>query len=129
MRLQCSKLLWTDFLNLNAVAHGTPVQLFQLRQLFPIGCDHDLPAYIMRNIICPAELHQRDVAISAIGGFQASRLVMDAGVNLTAIVPGLMMPPATLLLQDQNFGSEMPLSNRPSDRETDDALTNYRDVV
>ena len=83
----------------------------------------------MRDTIRPAELHQRRIAIPAIGRFQTPRLVIDAGVNLSAIAPGLMTPPSTLFLQEQDLGSRMPLCNGPSDGETNDAPTNYCDVV
>ena len=65
---------------------------------------------------------------TAIASFQRSRPVVDARVDDTAIVTGLMRGELTLFFEHENTSARIAQQNLPCGRETDNAPSNDYNV-
>ena len=96
--------------------------------LFGVGGDDELAALLVGDVVVVTETNRFAHAAPAEIGFQAARLVVDAGVNDAAVVPGLVEGQRSLFFQQYNALVRLALSQLPGCRQPHDAAA-YDHVV
>jgi hypothetical protein len=75
-----------------------------------------------------AEPQHPKVPCSAQLRFEASGLIIDAGVDDPAVAPGLMPGPSILFFEDCDSDLGVSLDDGPSDGEPNDAATDDNEI-
>ncbi len=82
----------------HAVGRSPPVQLFQARQLIVIKRHDDLAAQLVRQTALFTKIDHRVHTFDRHLGLETAWLVIDARVDHTAVVAGLMKSNLTLFV-------------------------------
>src|SRR5690606_35383395 len=85
-----------------------------------VGRDQELAAGLEGNVVLATELLRRLGPFPAQPGLQRSRLIVDAGMDDAAVVPGLVTPEAVLLLKEDDLGASVAGSQRQRRCQADD---------
>ncbi len=100
MRLDLSEAFWADhFQAVDTVGLTTLEQPFQPRELALVAGDDDLAAAVSRDALLLAIGVQLALALHAQASLERPRRVIDARVQDTAVVPGLVLTHARLLVE------------------------------
>ena len=121
MRLDLRHLRGGQPLNCQAVGNAPLVQIFQLAKLRRRGCNNHLPADVIGYAVLLAEPQHPKISCPAQLRFEASRLIIDAGMDDSAVAPGLMPSPSILFFEDCDSDLGVSLDDGPSDGEPNDA--------
>jgi hypothetical protein len=84
-----------------AIGLSAPAQFFKTRQLVSVGRNDDFSAHFVRNSVLTAELNHGRRPADAQPSLQGARLVVNAGVDDTAIVSALVAGNAVFLFKKQ----------------------------
>src|SRR6202522_78204 len=99
MRLDLAQFFRSDEAkSAQPVSFAAPPQFFETRQLGFAGGDDDLAAPFMRNAVLAAKFHHGRGSGHAQPRLQRSRLVVDPGVDDTAVVSALVAGDAVFFL-------------------------------
>ena len=104
-------------------------QLAHAFQFDFIGGHQQLAGLLERQSVLSAKRISGRSAFPAEAGFEASRFVIYAGVNDTAVMSGLMLCGRSFFFQQQDSGPGLALLKLPCGGETDNAGTDDDEVV
>ncbi len=130
MRLDLPNLVRLDHPNALAAIGGGPTLKFgQPRQLRLVGRHDQLAAEAIRDCLLFAVSDQLGRAGDAKPGLERAGLVVDAGVDDAAVVPGLMLPDLCLLLEHDQSRAGPPAQNLARSGQPDDPRPDHHDVA
>src|SRR5579862_2982164 len=112
-----------------SVGFATLAQLFESRKFLLFGGHNHFSANLMWNAVLPAEFHHRRGSRHAQSCFQRTWLVINAGVNDTAVVPTLMAGHTIFLFKHQQALLRKTPRNFQRDDQSHDTAANHYDVV
>jgi hypothetical protein len=109
---------------------ATPrLELVQPRQLALLQRYDQLAAALVRDRVLVAELVHEPRALDAESSLQRARSVVDAAVDDSGVVAGLVPGDLGLLVDDRQPQAGAPREQLPGNRESDDAGADHDDVV
>ena len=85
---------------LEPVGFSAPVQFFEPRELARVGRHDDLAAAFMRDAVLRAKAIHRFAAFNAIARLHRAGLVVKAGMDDAAVMPGLVGGEAVFRLEE-----------------------------
>lgn len=88
--------------------------------------DEDLAALVVGDVVLAAELLEEVDAATAESCLERARLVVEAGMDNTAVVAGLVCGEHRLLLHDGDLGSRTQLENPSGDGDAEDPAAHDR---
>ena len=114
--------------DVDAVGTGAFVERLHARQLRWLGGDQQLAALLVGDALIATEPRRGLHALMAEPGLETSRLVIDTGVDDSAVAPGLVARQRGLLLQHRDGDPRKPLRHLHRRRQPDDAPANHREI-
>ena len=104
VRFDLAQLLGPNSAHANqSIGFPAPAQFFQTRAFIGVSSDDDLAADLVGYPVLTAELDHRGRTRNAKTGFQGTGLVIDAGVNDSAVVATLVLGYAIFFLEKQKL--------------------------
>ncbi len=87
---------------LNAIGYAMIPNLLHVHEFRLFGGNNELTADVMLHTIIFGELHKLSSSVYAVNRFQRTGLVVNAGVNYTAVIACLMVGQMRLFFEQQN---------------------------
>src|ERR1700736_4991866 len=97
MRFNLANSFGRNPLHFDSVRNSTPMKFLQPWQLGFVTRDDDFAAYVVRDSVFTAELDHRSIPLARHPSFQAPGLIIDTGMNHSAVMTGLMKGQAGFL--------------------------------
>ena len=88
----------------DAVGQGTVMDGVKAFDFCVVGGDDDFAAFVEGDVMFGSEVGQEGDASAAEGGFQAAGFVVEAGVDDTGVVAGLVGGRVVFLLEEGDIG-------------------------
>jgi hypothetical protein len=129
VRLYLAQFRWTDALQaLESVGFAALVECFEAGYFIGRSGDDNFAADIMRDTFLAAEGDHGGGALNAEARLQRSRLVVEAGMDDTAVVAARVAAHVVLFLHDGETETGMAQKQFPGDGEPDHSAPYDRDV-
>gem|GEM_PF-3610218 len=130
VRLKLSQSLRPDqFQTESAVGSASTIQFLQTRNLGVVDSDNQLAAHFVLDAPLVAKLAKDAIAFGAEIGLLRAGGVVDARVDDSAVVTGLVLGDLGLLLDNHNLLVGVLLSETHGRSQTDDASADDADVI
>ena len=122
VRLDIAQLLWPNLREAgHAVCGAAAHEFLKAGELRFAGRDHDLSADFVWDAVFAAELHHRTCAGHAILRLQRAGPIVNAGVNDTAVMSGLMARDRSFFFQNGQTNSRVVAQRLKSRSQTNDS--------
>ena len=113
---------------IEAVGDAAATEFLESRQFKGVGGDDNFATNLVRDGFGTAEVEELLITGSAVGGFETSGFVVEAGVDDAAVVSGLMAGRGGFLFDEDEPGSGSGLEQFECGGEADDATADDEDI-
>src|SRR5215469_15837584 len=103
--------------------------LFEAREFVFAGGNDNLSADFMRNSMLATELHHRGCTANAQARLQRTGLIVDTGVDDSAVVSALVPSNPFFLFDDEKLLMRKPARDLERHAEADDPASDHNNVV